>query len=71
MENRTPEGEKSIPCDVHVPVQQIEADEDEPGSAYATVVYLTHTPKEQRHMVRIKFKHDKKGKFHRDTMTYV
>jgi hypothetical protein len=70
-ENRTPEGEKAIPCDVFVPTQQLEADEDEPGAAYATVVYATYVPNERRHVVRVKFKYDKAGKFQRNTMTYV
>jgi hypothetical protein len=70
-EVRTPEGEKVTPCDVHVPYNHIEADDEEADTATALIIYATYCPVEKRHSVRIKFKYDKYGKFQRDTMIYV
>lgn len=69
-EVRTPDGERTTPCDVYVPENMIEAD-DEELSAYATVIYVTYCPKERKHAVKIKFNYDEKGKFIRDTLDYV
>jgi hypothetical protein len=70
-ENKTPEGETAVECSVLVPRQQIVADADEVGTAYATVIYITYTPNKREHVVRVKFKYDKQGKFKKGTMTYV
>lgn len=70
-EVRTPEGEKSTPCDVHVPYEHLQPDDDEPSAATAVVVYVTYHPVEKRHIVKVKFNYDKSGKFQRNTMSYV
>lgn len=70
-EVRTPDGEKVTPCDVYIADQLLEEDEDEPGSAYATVTYVTYCPNARRHSVRVKFNYTKQGKFERSTMAYV
>lgn len=70
-EVRTPEGERTVACDIHIPYHHLLPDDDEAGAAQATVTYVTHTPTEKRHTVYVKFKYDKSGKFQRNTMTYV
>lgn len=71
-EVRTPDGEKTTPCDVYVSEGLLESDDTDESSAYATVVYVTYCPNERRHAVKIKFNYDKKsGKFLRDTLSYV
>lgn len=70
-ESKTPDGEKSTPCDVFVSYNHLRPVEDEENTAQATVGYTVHWCKERRHAVSIKFKYDNKGKFLRDTMVYV
>jgi hypothetical protein len=44
---------------------------DEPGVAYAQVIYKVFCPREKLHTINIKFQYDKFGNFMMDTMTYV
>ena len=66
----TPEGERHVDCEVHVPYHQLLA-EDEPMTAKASVTYVVHGSTEKKHTVRIKFNYDKSGKFLKNSMTYV
>ena len=70
-EARTPEGERTLPCDVYISLPQLVYCDDEPMTATAAVTYVTYSPKERKHTAHIKFKYVKTGKFLRETMTYV
>jgi hypothetical protein len=67
----TPEGERPVDCEVHVPYHQLAADDTEPLTASALVTYVVHGATEKKHTVRIKFNYDKSGKFLKNSMTYV
>ena len=66
-----PAGERPVDYDVAVPYNQIAVDDDETEYAKATVIYTVLCPGEKKHVVRIKFKYEKTGKFLKDTMLYV
>ena len=66
-----PTGEKPVDFEVHIPYHQLKFDNDEKDTARAVVTYIVRCPTEKKHTVFIKFKHDKSGKFLRDTMEYV
>jgi hypothetical protein len=68
-EARTPEGERTLPCDVYV--SQVKPSDEEELTAEAVVTYVTYAPKEKQHSTRIKFKYDKSGKFQKNTISYV
>lgn len=70
-ESDTPEGEKPVRMELHIPYNQIKPDPDEENTATATVTYVVWCPTEKKHSVNIKFKYDKYGKFVRSSMTYV
>lgn len=70
-ESTLPPEERAMPFELHVPYQQLQADDDDPGYARARVTYVVNCPTEKKHTVYIKFKYDKAGRFLRNTMTYV
>jgi hypothetical protein len=66
-----PQEERPVDFDVTVPYHQLDIDEDSPGYAVATVIYVVRCPSEKRHVVHIKFQYDHTGRFLRNTMSYV
>jgi hypothetical protein len=70
-ESITPEGEKPVRMELHVPYNQIRPDEETEDTATATVTYVVWCPSEKKHTVNIKFNYDKHGKFIRNSMVYV
>lgn len=67
----SPEGEKPVRMELHVPYNQIRPDDENENSATATVTYVVWCPSEKKHSVNIKFNYDKYGKFIRNSMVYV
>jgi hypothetical protein len=70
-ESATPEGEKPMRMELHVPYNQIKPDDENERTATATVTYVVWCPDEKKHSVNIKFNYDKHGKFVRSSMIYV
>ncbi len=54
-----------------IPHYTVIEDDDNPGMAFAEVIYVTYCPDEKSHKVHITFKYDRHGKFLLDTMRYV
>ena len=68
----TPVGEKNIPCEIHIPYNQIKQDEEEDNVASAVATYVvSFNQKEKKHTVRFKFKYEPNGKYVKDSLQYI
>jgi hypothetical protein len=67
----TPDGEKFVKCDIHIPYHTIVPSDEERNTATAAVTYIVQYVKEKTHTVRIKFGYDEAGRFIRNSMVYV
>jgi hypothetical protein len=54
-----------------IPPYAVVEDRDNPGTAFAKVIYVVYCPNEKTHTVNITYKYDRHGKFLLDTMQYV
>lgn len=70
QETSTPSG-NPIPCEIYIPYNHVQIEDDEPDTATLSATYIVHCPSEKKHTVYLKCKYDQKGRYVPGSMQYV